>query len=303
MHAVMRAALAASLCAAITSAADAQPPAAPPAAPPVQPLAVKTVKPGLFMVTGAGGNVTVRQTSDGLIVVDTKNAGQAIYDELTAKIRSAAPEKVVWVIDTHHHADHTGNNGRFIAAGAKVIGHKNLAAELAKFTPPPNNPQAQAPAQPTQTFDTSYTVRLGGKTVELRHFAPAHTGGDTLVWFPDLKVVATGDEFVIRPTGPNIDYAGGASVAGWIRSLDALQKLDWDTAIPGHGDDPMTRADLVAFEGKLKTLLARAEAAVKAGATKADLISKVKTDDLWAFAPTFWDAGRTAGLYAEAGGK
>jgi hypothetical protein len=92
-------------------------------------------------------------------------------------------------------------------------------------------------------------------------------------------------------------------VAGWIRSLDALQKLDWDVAIPGHGDEPMTRADVVVFEGKLKTLLSRAEAAVKAGATKTDLMSKVKTDDLWGFAPTFWDAGRTAGLYAEAGGK
>ena len=53
----------------------------------------------------------------------------------------------------------------------------------------------------------------------------------------------------------------------------------------------------------MKTLLARAQAAVKAGATKETLMSQVKTDDLWGFAPTFWDAGRTAGLYAEAGGK
>lgn len=304
MHSISRPILAVSFAATFTFAQAQQPAPSTPAAPPAQPLAVKTVKPGLFMVTGAGGNVTVRQTSEGLVVVDTKNAGQAIYDDLTAKIRSVAPEKVVWVIDTHHHADHTGNNGRFIAAGAKVIGHRNLADALGAFTPPPNNPTATGPAKPNQTYDgTNYTIRLGGKTVELRHFAPAHTGGDTLVWFPDLKAVATGDEFVIRPTGPNIDYAGGASVKGWITSLDALQKLDWDVAIPGHGDEPMTRADVVTFEGKLKTLLSRAEAAVKGGATKADLMIKVKTDDLWGFAPNFWDANRTAGLYAEAGGK
>ena len=139
--------------------------------------------------------------------------------------------------------------------------------------------------------------------MELRHFAPAHTGGDTVVWFPDLKVVATGDEFVIRPTGPNIDYAGGASIAGWIRSLDEVFKLDWDTAIAGHGDDIYTRADVLAFQTKMKTLLARAQAAVKAGATKETLIEQVRPTELWGFAPTFWDAGRTAGLYAEAGGK
>src|SRR5436190_6223547 len=140
-----RVALAAGLSLAVLSlSAQAQPPAA---APPAAPMAVKMVKPGLFMITGGGGNVTVRTTSDGLIVVDTKNPGQAFYDDLVKNIGKVSGNKVVWVIDTHHHADHVGNNGRFIAAGAKVIGHKNLAAELGKFTPPPNNPSAQAPAK------------------------------------------------------------------------------------------------------------------------------------------------------------
>jgi cyclase len=280
---------------------QAQPPASAP--PPAAPLVVKTVKPGLFMITGAGGNVTVRTTSDGLVVVDTKNNGQPIYDELMTRIRSVSPLPVKWVIDTHHHADHTGNNARFLAAGAQVIGHKNLAARLAAFTPPANNPTAVGPAKPSLTYDASYTIRQGGRTVELRHYAPGHTDGDTLVWFPDLKVVSTGDEFVVRPSGSNIDYAGGASVAGWIRSLDELLKLDWDTAIAGHGDDIYTRADVVTFQGKLKTLLSRAQEAVKAGATKDTLMSKVRTDDLWGWAPTYWDANRTAGLYAEAGGR
>jgi hypothetical protein len=50
-------------------------------------------------------------------------------------------------------------------------------------------------------------------------------------------------------------------------------------------------------------LLSRAQAAVKAGASRDNLMTQVKTDDLWAFAPTFWTPARTAGLYAEAGGK
>jgi glyoxylase-like metal-dependent hydrolase (beta-lactamase superfamily II) len=297
-NAVFCAAFAASLALAVLApGARAQPPAAPPAP---APLAIKPVKPGLYMVTGAGGNVTVRVTSEGLVVVDSKNNGQAVFDDLMGRIRSVSDQPVKWVIDTHHHADHTGNNARFLAAGATVIGHENLSVQLGKLTPPPNG---TVPAKPSMTYANRYTIKLGGKTVELRHFAPAHTGGDTLVWFPDLKVVSTGDEFVIRPTGPNIDYAGGASIAGWIRSLDDVLKLDWDTAIAGHGDDIYARADVVGFQTRMKTLLSRAQAAVKAGATKETLMSQVKTDDLWSFAPTFWDAGRTAGLYAEAGGR
>jgi len=295
--------LASTLLAATVSLAHAQPPAAPAAPPAPAPLVIKQVKPELFMVTGQGGNTTVRVTPNGLIVVDTKNAGQPIYDDLVAKIKAVSTQPIVWVVDTHHHADHTGNNGRFLAAGAKVIANKNLATELDKFTPPPNNPAAVAPAKPSQTYDASYTINQGGKRVELKHYFPGHTDGDTIVWFPDLKVVATGDEFVVRATGANIDYAGGASVAGWIKSLDEVLKLDWDTAIAGHGDDPYTRADVVTFQGKLKTLLARAKEAVAGGATRQTLMTKVKTDDLWGWPATYWDAARTAGLYAEAGGK
>lgn len=292
------------IAAAIGLAVQAQaPPSGRPGAapPPPAPQVVKMVKPGLFMVTGGGGNVTVRLTSDGMIVVDSKNPGQNFYDDLMGRIHSVSGNDVKWVILTHHHADHSGNGDRFIAAGAKVIANKNLSAELDKFTPPANNPAAIAPAKPSQTFDARYTVKLGGKSAELRHFAPGHTDGDTIVWFPDLKVISTGDEFVA--TSPNIDYPGGASIKGWIRSLDEVQKLDWDTAIPGHGDNPMTRADLIAFQGKLKTLLSRAQDAVKAGKTKDTLMSAVKTDDLWNFAANFWNPVRLAGLYAEAGGK
>jgi glyoxylase-like metal-dependent hydrolase (beta-lactamase superfamily II) len=306
MTIALRAALAAAIGlaaqAAFAPAAFAQPPAAPPAARPAPaPLAIKQLKADVYMITGQGGNVTVIVTPAGLVLVDTKNNGQQIYDDMLAKIRTVSDKKVDWVIDTHHHGDHTGNNARFLAAGAKVVANRNLAAELDKFTPPPNNPAATAPAKPNVLYDASYTITDGGRKVELRHFAAGHTDGDTIVWFPDLQVVSTGDELVA--TTPNIDYAGGASLVGWIHSLDELQKLDWVMAIPGHGDYPMGKADVAAFQAKLKTLLSRAQAAVRAGATRDNLMTKVRTDDLWAFAPTFWNQVRTAGLYAEAGGK
>ncbi len=290
----MRALLVAlSACLALAGAAAAQTPA--------PPMAIKVVKPGLWMVTGGGGNVSVRATDAGLVIVDTKNNGQAFYDDLMGRIATVSPAKVAWVVDTHHHADHTGNNARFLAAGARVIGHKGLPPELDKFTPPPNNPTATAPAKPSQTYDARFTITEGGKTVRLHHFARAHTGGDTVVHFPDLKVVAMGDE--LNAIVPNIDYAGGGSLVGWLKSWDETFKLDWDVAIPGHGDSPMTRAEVQAFRDKLALLLERARAAVKAGATKDKLIASIDFTGLWTFNPAVWNEARTDGLWREAGGR
>jgi glyoxylase-like metal-dependent hydrolase (beta-lactamase superfamily II) len=273
---------------------------APAATPPAAPQAIKPVKPGLYMVTGGGGNTTVRVTSAGLVVVDGKNPGQAFYDDLMAQIRTISPQPVKYLVVTHHHGDHAGNSGRFLAAGAKVVAQQNLPAELDKFVAPANNPTLTAPAKPDVTYDSRYTITLGGKTVRLMHFARGHTDADTLVYFPDLKVVAAGDE--LNAANPNFDYAGGASIAGWITSLDQTLKLDWDLAIPGHGADPFTRDQVAAFRGKLATLLERARTQVKAGTPKDRLVASLKLDDLWPFPANFWTAMRTDGLYAEAGG-
>ena len=287
---------------AAATAALAQAPGAPPAASaPRPPLVVKPVKPGLFMIVGAGGNTTVRVTDDGLILVDSKNPGQAIYDEIVADAHTISPKPIKYLVDTHIHADHTGNNGRFEAAGVKVVGQQNIPPELAKFVPPANNPSAQAPAAPNVTYDRTYEIKLGGKTVKLNHFANGHTDGDTVVYFPDLKVVSMGDELVAIT--PNCDYANGGSIGGWLASLDQTMKLDWDMAIPGHGDNPLTKADMKAFRDKWATFLERARAAVKAGATKDKLVAAIKTDDLWTFNPNAWTGARLDGLYAEAGGK
>jgi glyoxylase-like metal-dependent hydrolase (beta-lactamase superfamily II) len=293
--------LAVTLAAFATSAFAADVPAPAPPPPATAPQTIKPVKPELFMVTGGGGNTTVRVTSAGLVVVDGKNPGQPFYDDLMAQIRTVSPQPVKYLVNTHHHADHSGNNGRFLAAGAKVVAHKDLPAQLDKFVPPPTNPSLTAPAKPDVTYDTAYTISLGGKSVRLFHYAPAHTGADTIVYFPDLKVVAMGDE--LNAANPNFDYASGASVGGWLRSLDATLKLDWDRAIPGHGAEPWTRDQVRVFRGKLQTLLDRARASVKAGTPKDQFVATLKTDDLWTYPANFWNAMRTDGLYAEAGGK
>ena len=264
-------------------------------------LTTKTVKPGLYMIVGAGGNVAVRVTPSGVVVIDTKNSGPDIFDALLAQIRMVSGGVPIrFVVDTHHHADHTGNNGRFIGLGIPVVAQEGIKPGLDAYRTAAATPETAALVDPTRFYKATASLELGAAKVDLFHYSPGHTRGDTLVYFPDLKAVATGDEVAI-PT-PTFDFPGGGDIEGWENSLDQLLKLDWDVAIPGHGDSPISRADVVAFRGKLATFLARAKEQVKKGVPKDKLIAAIKVDDLgWKFAPTFWTtANRVDGLYAEA---
>src|SRR5277367_5368016 len=149
-----------------------------------QPQAIQQVKPGLYMITGAGGNTTVRVTSQGLIVVDGKLPGEANYNALMALIKGVSDQPIKYLIVTHHHADHTGNNQRFLDAGVQVVAHENLNKNLATYQADPK----PAPANITYP-GVEYTLHLGDIKAELYHFGRAHTSGDTVVYFPDLKMV------------------------------------------------------------------------------------------------------------------
>ncbi len=241
---------------------------------PVQPI--QMVKPGLYVVPGAGSNSIVRVTNEGVILVDTKLPGEANYNGLMEQIKSVTTQPVKVVIVTHHHADHTGNNDRFIAAGAQVIGHEQLAKNLDTYQ---FNP---LPAKPTATYSADRTVRLGGVEVRVLHLGRAHTGGDSVVYFPDVKVVATSDAVTVGAQGPLVDYAGGGSALEWTPVLDAMLKLDFDTAIPGAGP-VLTKADVQGYRTKFSTVIGRATDLVRKGVPKDQLLMQLKTDDIgWA---------------------
>lgn len=238
---------------------------------PVQP--VQMVKPDLYLVAGGGANSVARVTPTGVILVDTKMPGDANYNDLLAQIGSVSAQPVTTVIVTHHHADHTGNNDRFIAAGAEIIGHAALAANLRtyQFTP--------LPAQPTVTYTTDYAVRRGEAEVRVLHLGRAHTGGDSIVYYPDAKVVLTSDVVTVGATGPLVDYTGGGSALEWARTLDRLLQLDFDTAIPGAGP-VLARADVEDFRTKFNTVIGRARDLVRQGVPKDELLSRIPTDDI-----------------------
>ena len=242
---------------------------------------IRQLKPDLYMITGGGANTLIRVTSEGLIVVDTKNPGGDNYDRVMEEIKSVSNLPVKYVINTHHHPDHVGNNQKFIDAGAQVIGLDTLKTNMV------SDPRTKdIPGLPTIAFAKDYELKFGGAIVQAHFYGRGHTGDDTMVYFPDLKVLMVSDE--ITDNTPIIDFANGGSAVEWTRVLDGALSLDFETAIPGRGE-PKSRADVQAYRAKFAALISRASDAIKAGATKETLASQVKTDDLgWMFNAQFY---------------
>jgi cyclase len=248
---------------------------------------IRLLKPNLYMITGGGANTLIRLTTDGLIVVDTKNPGDENFNRVMEEIKSVSNLPVKYVLNTHHHPDHVGTNQKFIDAGAQVVALEALKANMA------SDPRTKdIPGRPTVTFAKDYDLKFGGAEVQAHSYGRGHTGDDTMVYFPDLKVVMVSDQ--ITDATPIVDFANGGSAVEWTQILDGVLKLDFDMAIPGRGE-PKTKADIQAYRDKFATLLTRAKDAIKAGATKETLAMQVKTDDLgWMF-----NAGFYGSLYDE----
>jgi len=248
---------------------------------------IRLLKPNLYMITGGGANTLVRVTTEGLIVVDTKNPGDENYNRVMEEIKSVSNLPVKYVFNTHHHPDHVGTNQKFIDAGAQVVALEALKTNMAS-----DGRTKDIPGRPTVTFAKDYDLKFGGAEVQAHSYGRGHTGDDTMVYFPDLKVVMVSDQ--ITDATPIVDFANGGSAVEWTQILDGVLKLDFDMAIPGRGE-PKSKADVEAYRTKFATLITRAKDAIKAGATKEQLAMQVKTDDLgWTF-----NAGFYGSLYDE----
>jgi cyclase len=253
---------------------------------------IRKIKDGLFVIPGydgavTGGNVAVRVTSEGTIIVDDRLPPSS--KEIAGKVKSVTAQPIKYVLSTHSHGDHTGGHSEFINV-AEIIAHRNNRMNMAR------NKQA---APPRIVFADQASVFLGGVEVQALHLGRGHTNGDAVIYFPDLRTVHTGDLVVWGQRTdktiltPFVDRSNGGSLAQWITTLDGVLKLDFDAAIPGHGP-VLTKENVRTFRQNLVTLRQRMIDVVKAGAKKEDLAKRLKTDDLgWPFPPErlseLWD--------------
>ena len=249
---------------------------------------------GLYVLQGAGGNMTASVGADGVLLVDTEYA--ALADKIRAALRglggggpggpasnppgnSARSDGAVrYAINTHYHFDHTGANAAFAADGATVIAQDNVRARLITGGTAGNGgsltrevPAVEAAALPRVTFDHELTVHVNGENAHAVHYANAHTDGDTIVFFLRTGAVAMGDIYV-RYGFPFIDINSGGSVQGMIAACeDVLRRVPADTrVVPGHGEIAGV-ADLREYLQMLKDTSATVADAIKAGKTLAQM--------------------------------
>jgi glyoxylase-like metal-dependent hydrolase (beta-lactamase superfamily II) len=173
-----------------------------------------------------------------VLIVDDQFA--PLSEKIMAAIAALTDQPVSFVLNTHHHGDHTGGNDNFGAAGATIVAHENARPRIrANFEDPPGDaePQPVPPhALPVVTFSEDVTFHFNGETIHVFHVAPAHTDGDAMVHFVNADVIHTGDVF--RTTSyPAADVPGGGSILGIVDAYHRLKAMmDGDTRLlPGHG--------------------------------------------------------------------
>ena len=208
------------------------------------------VQGNVYMLAGAGGNITVQVGNDGVLIVDTQYA--PLSEKILAAIRTLSKGPIRYVINTTYDADHTGGNepirkaGSTIAGGnvagdiqdaaegAQIIAHDNVLMRMA------DRPSGSLP---TSTFlGDSKKLFFNGEGIEINHQPAAHTDGDSIVFFRRSDVISTGDIFTTS-SYPVIDLAVGGSIQGVIDGLNRLVDMiipvygqeGGTLVIPGHG--------------------------------------------------------------------
>jgi|SRR5579871_5890816 len=240
----------------------------------VPPVAVKQVAPDLyFSFDYAGSNSVFLVTSDGVLVIDTRQHPRA-GEELIAQIRKITDKPIRWVINSHFHGDHTFGNAAFKAAGATFIAQeatprimqKVQAKEMARrqdyFRSHNYVPDEVKLILPDLTFSKEMTLWLGGREVRLMYLGPGQQDGDTFVYFPHARALFTPGSFATRNV-PNMAFT--TSVESWLALLDHVAGMDnVDRILPAHGD-LANRGDVREFAAMLRDFDTTVKSAIDRG--------------------------------------
>ena len=228
-------------------------------------LNISEVKDGLHVIMGPGGNIGVRLTPEGVILIDNKFPQD--FDEIQSLVAEVTDLPVRYVINTHHHGDHSGSNPGFLQF-AEVIAHKNARENMLR---------GNQEGLPRIIYTDETAVSLGGIEVRVFHMGSGHTNGDSVVYFPDLKTIHGGD--LLHGIAPFIDYGNGGSSRGWVRTVNNILTLDFNTAIPGHGEI-MNRRDVLNFRNQMETIRARMTSLIRDGVDIGDAPNQIIDPDL-----------------------
>jgi glyoxylase-like metal-dependent hydrolase (beta-lactamase superfamily II) len=265
-------------------AAAATPPAFGQETPSADALMVEKVKPNLYVLRGGGGNTAAFITDAGVVLVDTKLPGWG--QPLITKLKTITPRPVVTIINTHAHFDHASGNVEF-PPKVEIVSHVNAKTYMEQGNPVYGVQQGPQPnlykqnggrGLPTKTYRDSLTLGAGKDRIELHYYGPAHTGGDTFVVFPALRIAHVGDVFPNKGL-PIMDRNNGGAALAYPDTIDKAVKglAGVDALINGHTDGQTTVAEMREYATFLRAFIDGARAAKKSGKTAAQFAAGWKT--------------------------
>lgn len=271
------------------------------------------VQGNVYMLVGAGGNITMQVGNDGVLLVDTGSPGTS--NKVLAAIRSVTDKPIRYIIDTHVHPDHTGNNEPIAKAGSTIAGGNvvgdigasagDQATILAFQTvldrmSAPTGEKSPTPqgAWPTETYTTpERKLFFNGEAVQVIHIPNAHTDGDSIVFFHRSDVISAGDIFVTNHY-PIVDMQRGGNIQGIIAGLNEIIELatpgptdeGGTLIVPGHGR-LCDQSDVVFFQEMVTIVRDRVQDMINKGMTLEQVEAARPTQD---YDPRY---GATSGIW------
>ena len=246
-------------------------------------VTTRKVNENLFLLYGLGGNIAVSTGNDGVLIVDSQIP--IIFPKIMKAIKKLSDDKIIYTINTHWHWDHSDGNLVLDSDETKIISHSNARENMQKGglinmgTTILNQEPYPKSALPVITHENGMSLYFNDEKIDLLHFGPAHTTGDTVIYFTNQNAIHLGDVFFSN-SYPFIDVDNGGSLSGMINYLEKIVLvIDKDTIVmPGHGEISSV-SDIKETIEMLKTVKNRILMSIKNNQSLEQIISSNITKD------------------------
>jgi glyoxylase-like metal-dependent hydrolase (beta-lactamase superfamily II) len=204
-------------------------------------IRIQKITDNLYLFFGLGGNIAVSIGDDGVLIVDDQIP--SLIPKIKDAIKKIGGGDLVYTINTHWHFDHAEGNLALDPNITKIISQSNARDYMSRgglidmVSSRINQEPYPDYALPVITYENGMTLYFNDEEIEIVHFGPAHTSGDSAVIFHNQNAIHYGDVFVTEGY-PFIDVSSGGSIDGIINFLSkSLEKLKPGAIIlPGHGE-------------------------------------------------------------------